>query len=197
MVNEIMETHTSSTDLNCEACATSTQSSLGDSPKIQDHRSVIRTYFPLILIFGYLTGLTVLLPLVSGDWNMESVMRQFMGGFFLTFSFFKIFNLRGFADAYRTYDVVAKAFPSYGFVYPFIELGLGVAYLVGIVPFVINFATVVIMGVSSVGVIQSLFKNRAIQCACLGTVFNLPMTKVSLFEDLLMVVMAVVGLLGH
>ena len=55
-----------------------------------------------------------------------------------------------------------------------------------------NFAlsALALMGVSSIGVVQSLLKKRAIQCACLGTIFNLPMTKITLFEDLLMVAMA-------
>lgn len=166
------------------------------APEVEPGRSVLQTYYPLILIFGYLAGLTILPSLVSGAWNYQSMMHQFMGGFFLAFSFFKLLNLRGFADAYRTYDIVAKAVPAYGFVYPFMELGLGVAYFTGAAPTVTNLVTVVVMGVSSIGVIQSLLKKRAIQCACLGTIFNLPMTKITLFEDLLMVAMAGTGLLN-
>ena len=165
------------------------------TPEVEAERSTLQTFYPLILIFGYLSGLTVLPSLASGEWNFESMMQQFMGGFFLAFSFFKFLNLRGFADAYRTYDVVAKAVPAYGLIYPFIELGLGVAYLTGTALTVTNIITVVVMGVSSIGVIQSLVKKRAIQCACLGTIFNLPMTKITLFEDLLMVAMAGVALI--
>jgi len=47
-----------------------------------------------------------------------------------------------------------------------------------------------VMGVSTVGVVQSLLARRKIRCACLGTVFNLPMSSVTLTEDLLMVGMA-------
>jgi hypothetical protein len=152
--------------------------------------SVLRTYYPLILIFAYLSGLTFLRPAVAGEWDPHVMMRDFMGGFFLAFSFFKFLNLRGFAEAYRTYDVVARAIPAYGFAYPFIELGLGLAYLVNWAPQATALATIVVMGVSSIGVIQSLLKKQTIPCACLGTVFNLPMSKVTLFEDLLMVAMA-------
>jgi hypothetical protein len=51
------------------------------------------------------------------------------------------------------------------------------------------------MGVSTIGVIESLRAKRKFQCACLGTVFNLPMSTITLIEDLLMVGMAGVALL--
>jgi hypothetical protein len=46
------------------------------------------------------------------------------------------------------------------------------------------------MGISSIGVLATLTKKKSIQCACLGTFFDLPMSKLTLFEDLLMVIMA-------
>jgi len=53
------------------------------------------------------------------------------------------------------------------------------------------------MGISSIGVLSVLTKKKSIQCACLGTFFNLQMSKVSFFEDLLMVIMAGTMLIKH
>ena len=117
-------------------------------------------------------------------------MRYFMGGFFLVFSFFKLLNLRGFADAYRSYDIVARAWPAWGFVYPFVELALGTACLLNLNPIATNVATLVLMLVGAVGVIKALLDKRAIRCACLGTALNLPMTTITLIEDLGMAMMA-------
>jgi Kef-type K+ transport system membrane component KefB len=75
-------------------------------------------------------------------------------------------------------------------VYPFIELTLGLAYLIDFQPFATNAITLVVMAISSIGVIESLLNKRKIRCACLGTVFNLPMSVVTLVEDTLMVLMA-------
>jgi hypothetical protein len=113
-----------------------------------------------------------------------------MGGFFIAFSFFKMLDVRGFADAYRTYDLVAKAWPGYGFIYPFIEFGLGIAYLANLNPWAVNGVTVVVMAVSLAGVLRAVLSKRAIRCACLGTVFQLPMSTVTIIEDGLMLVMA-------
>ena len=157
------------------------------------------TYYPRFRLAAFLVGVAALAEVraVSFDWGRA--MGNFMGAFFLAFSFFKLLDLRGFADAYRGYDVVARRVPAYGYVYPFIELLLGAAYVTGFQPVATNLVTLVVMAVSSVGVIQSLLNKRKIRCACLGTVFNLPMSTVTLVEDGLMAAMAAVALLasGH
>ena len=88
------------------------------------------------------------------------------------------------------YDVLAKKAPIYGYIYPFIELALGLGYLMHVDSFSINVATIVVMGFSSIGVIQSVLDKKKIRCACLGDIFNLPMSTVTIIEDLLIVFMA-------
>lgn len=157
------------------------------------------TYYPLVLLVAFLVGVVALVELRAGSFLWGRAMGNFMGAFFLAFSFFKLLDLRGFANNYRTYDVVARQVPAYGYAYPFIELLLGVAYITSFQPFATNLATLVVMSVSSLGVVQSLLNKRKIRCACLGTVFNLPMSTVTLIEDGLMVVMAAFALFagGH
>lgn len=150
----------------------------------------VTSYFPLALILAYLLGIVGLLEYTHGHWSTDRTMRHFMAGFFLVFSFFKLLNVTAFADAYMTYDVVAKRARWYGLAYPFIELLLGLAYLVKFQPMATNVVTLVVMGVSTIGVVESLLNKRKIRCACLGTVFNLPMSVVTLVEDTLMVAMA-------
>lgn len=151
------------------------------------------SYYPIVLIFGYITVITLLVQLSLGFEWMEW-MRYFMAGFFLVFSFFKLMNIQGFAEGYGTYDIVAKKIPAWGWIYPFVELGLGIAFLLNLFPQTIAVVTLVVMSVSSIGVIQSLLKKQRFQCACLGTIIKLPLSKVTLFEDLLMVAMSVVML---
>jgi copper chaperone CopZ len=164
-------------------------------PATEEKKSFFATYKPILLVFGYLFGATILNEVHHGMFDLMRAMHLFMGGFFLVFSFFKLLNLRGFADSYTSYDIIAKKWLGWGFVYPFIELSLGLAYLFHFQIFLTSIATVVVMGVSSIGVIQSLAAKRKFQCACLGTVFNLPMSNITLIEDLLMVLMAAVMLI--
>lgn len=159
-----------------------------------------QSYFPLVLILGYLVAIVGLIEIVSRPFDTMRAMGHFMAGFFLVFSFFKMLNLSSFAMAYSSYDVVARRWYAYGYFYPFVELLLGMAYLAGFQPTATNAVTLVVMGISAIGVVQSLLARRKIRCACLGTVFNLPMSVVTLVEDLLMVGMAgamLLGLGGH
>jgi copper chaperone CopZ len=148
------------------------------------------SYLPLILVFAYLIGVILLRQFHAGVWDWKEAMNDFMGGFFLVFSFFKLLNLRGFVASYLSYDVITKKWMTYGYIYPFLELALGIAYVVRFNPLITNWATLILMTVSSIGVVQSLLNKRKIQCACLGAVFNLPMSKVTLIEDVLMAGMA-------
>lgn len=113
-----------------------------------------------------------------------------MAGFFLVFSFFKFLNLKGFAESYVMYDVLAKRIPIWAYLYAFIEVSLGMAYLINFNPLVTNIFTFTVMSLSIIGVLQSVFNKRKIQCACLGAVFNLPMSTITIIEDALMIVMS-------
>ncbi len=160
-----------------------------------DTRSPLQTYAPLLLILLYLLGAIGVAAFNEGAFSLDAAMNQFMGGFFIVFSFFKFLNLKGFAESYQTYDVLAKKSLAYAYTYPFIELTLGLCYLMHVQPLFTNLATLIIMGVSSIGVIQSITRKQKIQCACLGTVFNLPMSTVTLVEDLTMMAMALISIL--
>jgi copper chaperone CopZ len=160
------------------------------NPSRQEETGDKPSYYPIFLIFGYITGISVLIQVVKGSFSWMQWMGHFMAGFFFVFSFFKLINLRGFAEGYGSYDIVAKKFPVWGFIYPFIELLLAIAFLVSFAPLGTNIVTFLIMGISCIGVIQALLRKTKFQCACLGTVIKLPLSKVTLFEDLLMMAMS-------
>ncbi|MBK9148382.1 MAG: cation transporter [Flavobacteriales bacterium] len=156
-----------------------------------DPQQVEATSFkPIYLLFAYIAGAATLVQVARGGFDPMHWMGAFMAAFFLTFSFFKMLDVRGFAEGYATYDVIAKRIPAYGLIYPFIELGLGISYVVAPLSPITNAVTLVVMGVSSIGVVQQVMRNSPFQCACLGTIFKLPLSKVTLVEDLLMVAMS-------
>jgi copper chaperone CopZ len=150
----------------------------------------VGVYKPIFLLFGYITLISIVGAMAGGSFNIQYAMRIFMSGFFLSFSFFKLLDLTAFAESYAMYDIVARRWGAWGYVYAFIELGLGIAFAVNVLPFYTNWVTLVVMSVSIVGVLQSVFNKRKIKCACLGAVFNLPMSTVTIIEDALMIGMS-------
>ncbi len=160
------------------------------NPNQENTSITLITYKPLIIVFSYILLVVTVAEFVSAEWQWHRWMTHFMAGFFIVFSFFKMLDLRGFASSYAMYDVLAKRVPIYGYFYPFIELGLGTLYLLGYKPMLVNSATLFVMVFSSIGVILAVSNKQKIRCACLGTGFNLPMTTVTIIEDLLMAAMA-------
>jgi len=152
--------------------------------------SFISTYKPLLLIVGFILGTSLLVQYPFDSFSWMLLMRHFMAGFFIVFSFFKLLNIEGFANSYQMYDLVAAKWKPWGFIYPFVELALGILYLINVGPVATNMVTLIVLGVSSIGVIKSNLDKKKIKCACLGDVFNLPMSTVTIVEDLSMVAMA-------
>lgn len=153
-------------------------------------KSWLETYKPILLIFFYISLVTILIQLKNQSFNLMETMQYFMAGFFLVFSFFKLLNLKGFAESYVMYDVVARKVPIWAYIYAFTELMLGLAFLTGFNPLVTNSVTFLVMSVSIIGVLQSVLNKKKIQCACLGAIFNLPMSTVTIIEDALMIIMS-------
>jgi hypothetical protein len=64
------------------------------------------------------------------------------------------------------------------------------AYLANVAPVATSWITLLVMGFSAIGVVRAVLTKTKIQCACLGTVFQLPMSTVTIVEDVGMVAMA-------
>jgi hypothetical protein len=150
-------------------------------------------YTPLVVVFGVLAVAVASLgyrDTLMGVFSWHMLMMYFMAGMFLIFSTFKLLDLQGFKEGYGTYDLIAKRLPFWGYLYPFIELGLGLLYLVGTDIWGLNLFVFVLMLVNGLGVSIKLLKKEKFQCACLGTFLKVPLTKVSLAEDFGMALMA-------
>ena len=159
--------------------------------------SWLATYSPLLLILAYILGASLLVQIGMGGMagvTTADTMRYFMAGFFLVFSFFKLLDIGAFANAYSAYDLLASRWHGWGMLYPFVELALGMAYLAHFNPLLTHWVTIIVMGFSAIGVIRTVASKTQIQCACLGTVFKLPMSTVTIVEDVGMVAMAAVML---
>ncbi|TXG36564.1 heavy-metal-associated domain-containing protein [Seonamhaeicola maritimus] len=159
-----------------------------------EEKSELKQLFPLFLIFGYIIITSVLLNFKP--WDTGSFMLDFMGLFYIVFSFFKLLDLKGFPQSFRMYDPLAKVMPIYSWIYPFIEVALGIMFLMRIEIPMALIATLIILGITTIGVTRTLLNKKSIQCACLGTALKLPMTKATFIENSIMIVMAIIMLIN-
>jgi len=164
-------------------------------PRMQPLYS-LKDFAPLIGIAVVIFIFTFIMQYRLGYWDAAYAMRNFMAGFFLVFGSFKLMNWGGFVNAYQIYDLVAMRSRIYAYAYPLIEVGLGTAYLLDYQIIAVSWTTFVLMIVGAVGVARQLMKKETVPCACLGVVFKIPMTKVTLAEDVLMAGMALGMIFG-
>lgn len=145
---------------------------------------------------GVIVGIFIISFIITKTWGgftLPNFLRMFMGTFFLIFGLFKLLDLKGFAQSFMGYDIIAKRFTQYAYAYPFIELALAFGYYFS-VPYT-DWATLIFMTIGSIGVFKELFRGSKIKCACLGTYIKLPLTTVSLVEDVAMGIMALLMIL--
>ena len=161
----------------------------GSTVTMEQSPSKLKQLFPLFLIFVYLIAASIFLQ--KNSFRITDFMIDFMGLFFVVFSFFKFLDYKGFPNAFARYDPLAKRSAFYAKIYPFIETLLGLMLLLR---WQLNFAfitTIVILSITTFGVVYTLFDKNKINCACLGTALKLPMTEATLIENVIMLVMAV------
>ena len=155
--------------------------------------SKIKQLKPLFIILGYISVTSILLNF--RNWNSTNAMLDFMGLFYIIFSFFKILDIKGFSKSFKMYDPLAKKITIYGYIYPFIEILLGLMFLTRIEVNIALLITIIILGITSVGVTQTLLNKKTINCACLGTTLKLPMTEATFIENAIMIIMAIILLI--
>ena len=185
-----MDKHISSDELQNalpEKYTVSAPTSLTSST-IPSEKTKLQQLKPLLLILFYITSAGALLH--YKDWSWSEFMLDFMGLFYIVFGFFKMLDLKGFPESFKMYDPLAKRLPIYGWIYPFIETALGIMFLMR---FQVNIAlimTLVVLGITTLGVTKTLQDKKFIRCACLGTALKLPMTEATLIENTIMIAMA-------
>ena len=151
------------------------------------------TYMPVLAVFAG----TALLALAVSWLLAGTVMSLHAPELFIAFSMvvlaiLKLQNVEKFSTMFLNYDLLAKRWVPYGYVYPFAELGAGVLMAAGVLNAVSVPVALVIGGIGAVSVVKAVYiDKRELKCACVGGDSNVPLGFLSLTENLMMIVMAV------
>lgn len=128
-------------------------------------------------------------------WSGYIFMQFLMAGYFLMFGTLKVVNWQKFVLSYQAYDDLAKRSRVYAQLYPAIEITIGVLYYIGVMWWPLHVFVGLLMTQKAYSTWHVLRSGSILQCACLGGFFSIPITRVTVFEDLFMAAMAVYMLL--
>ncbi len=109
----------------------------------------------------------------------------------------KLQNVESFATMFLNYDLLAKRWVPYSYVYPFGEGLAGVLMIAGVAKWLSVPIALFIGGIGAVSVVKAVYiDRRELKCACVGGASNVPLGFLSLTENLMMIGMAVWMIVG-
>ncbi len=157
------------------------------------HKMFIPFYLAMAVVFIY----TAIHQIMLGHRIGMIAMNDFMGIRFLLFGILKLLDLEWFVKTFMQYDIIAKRRKPYGYIFPFLEILLGIAYLRDTQMqywLTINVVTVLLVGITGIGIWYALKGKKEVDCVCMWTKFPLPMSSINLVENIAMWAMAVIML---
>jgi len=160
-----------------------------DTVPKQTVRDYLRFYQPLIMIASVALAFAIIQTTIVG-WTEHAFMQYLMAGYFIFFGSLKILGWRGFVASYRQYDDIAKRSRLYATMYPLLEVAIGMTYYIGVQWLPFDIFVALLMSQKAFSTWRTVRKGAVVQCACLGSFFSIPVTRVTVFEDLLMAGMA-------
>lgn len=150
--------------------------------------TTVWSYWPIALMYIIAT----LVSFVSVQWHAyPDFMSHVMGWVLVLFGLIKLSDVVGFAEQFSKYDPLAQRSIAYAQSYPFLEITLGILFILQMFILPATLVTLFIYGASLYGAVQSQLKRESLHCVCLGTYFKLPLSTVTIIEASFMILMCV------
>ena len=123
--------------------------------------------------------------------NLNELMNNTMASILFIFGSLKLYNLNKFSNIFSKYNIISKKIPLYSYLYPFIEIILSVnlffKYEINLTYIIIG----ILMIISLISVIISIIKGEKLRCGCLGSFFHIPLSYVTISENVIMLFMII------
>jgi glutaredoxin len=154
------------------------------------------SYTPVIAVFA----VAALMALAASYASFGTVLTVRAGEWFIAFSMcvlaiLKLQNIETFSTMFLNYDLLARRWVPYGYIYPFAEALAGVLMITGALRWISIPVALFIGLIGAVSVFKAVYiDKRELKCACVGGGSNVPLGFVSLTENVMMVAMALLML---
>lgn len=149
------------------------------------------SYVPVIAVFAVAALIALAVDWLSMRTLTPMVLPNFIAVAMCLLAMLKLQDVEKFSTMFLNYDLLARRWVPYGYIYPFAELGAGVLMLAGALTWLSAPVALFIGGVGAVSVFKAVYVDkRELKCACVGGSSNVPLGFVSLTENLMMVGMA-------
>jgi glutaredoxin len=156
------------------------------------------SYTPVLAVFAVAALIALAVDWLSMGAITLMALPTFIAVAMCILAMLKLQDVEKFSTMFLNYDLLARRWVPYGYIYPFAELGAGVLMLAGVLTWLSAPVALFIGGIGAVSVFKAVYVDkRELKCACVGGSSNVPLGFVSLTENLMMIGMAVWMLTAH
>jgi glutaredoxin len=151
------------------------------------------SYRPVIVLFT-MTALAALAAsyAINGQLFTVRAAQWFIAFSMVVLSLLKLQNVETFSAMFLNYDLLARRWVPYSYIYPYAEGVAGVLMIAGALKWISVPVALFIGTVGAISVFKAVYiEKRELKCACVGGSSNVPLGFISLTENLMMIVMAV------
>ena len=120
----------------------------------------------------------------------KKIIKNYMGFIFIIFGILKLYDLNKFTDIFSKYDLISQKIKIYPYLYPFIEIIIGFILIKDIHIKEALITTIFLMIISIISIIISVNSGKVLRCGCLGSLFHLPLSYITLSENIMMLFMS-------
>lgn len=152
-----------------------------------------KTYQPVLAVFAvtFPMALTACWAML-GQLEIIRVLELFIAFSMCVLGILKLQDLLSFATGFVQYDLVARRYVPYSYVYPFVESGAGVLMIAGVLTWVAAPAALIVSTIGAISIIKAAYiEKRDLNCACVGGGSEVPLGFLSLTENLMMILMSI------
>jgi glutaredoxin len=144
------------------------------------------TYVPVIAVFA-MAALMGLAVGWAGGLGGAGTLRAALASAMALLAVQKLRDIEAFSTMFLNYDLLARRWVPYGYIYPFAEAGAAILMLAGVLPWLSGPVALFIGTVGAVSVAKAVYVDkRSLTCACMGGSSKVPLGFVSLTENLVM-----------
>ena len=163
--------------------------------KLTDYDPDATTYTPVIYLFAVAAATALALSIGFLGTISWQTLGWFISVSMILLGMQKLRDIEGFTTMFLNYDLLARKWVPYAYVYPWVETGAGILMTGMLLTSLAAPAALFIATVGAVSVFKAVYiDKRELKCACVGGNSNVPLGFVSLTENLMMMGMAIVML---
>ncbi|NNE50935.1 MAG: glutaredoxin [Sulfitobacter sp.] len=165
--------------------------------KLTDYDPDATTYTPVIYLFAVAAATALALSIGFVGAITWQTLGWFISISMILLGMQKLRDIESFTTMFLTYDLLARKWVPYAYIYPWVETGAGILMTGMLLTPIAAPAALFIATVGAISVFKAVYVDkRELKCACVGGNSNVPLGFVSLTENPMMMGMAIVMLVS-